>query len=239
MPTSYLPVNVGRYRRTLPADQQFGMVAIQFDNLQRILNEYKGGPHADAIVQEEMRAFGQDVLEPVFRLFAPYKEGGSEDSIYTWADRSDHIRDSLNTEWTTAGTGGMLILRARKQAAYTIRGNGSERIYPARGKNLRIELPGGQVIYRRWVGPNGANINKNWARDAWKYIELHNYINPYLERIGKRIVQYIMPSVHLPERPKFSGSPFMNNIMPVNADQARKILAGRTRPRARKASFSN
>lgn len=182
MPTNYAPpVGIGPYRPGGGA--QFGMVAFYFDELMESIAIKKTNINTAAIMDEELRAFGKDIIEPTFQMFSPYKPGGSANSLQEWQDTFEHLRDSLRTEMV----GGTLILRMRQHGVYTVRGNGDGRILPVRGRNIRIELPGGSVIYRRSVGPIGKDVLQ-WAPRAWAYIKQHEYQKPLEQRIILRVL---------------------------------------------------
>jgi hypothetical protein len=180
MPTYY---SIGDYRPTLGPNQQFGMVAFSFDEFTQSIAKLAGVANALPIIQEELRDFGQYTVAPIFRSYAPFKEGGSEEGEYEWADRYKHLRDSIRAEMR----GAELILRMRKHGVYSVKGNGEGRIYPAKGKVLRIELPGGEVIYRRWVNAYKPP-DPDWAEEAWQYIKNNNYHRVPMERIAYRIL---------------------------------------------------
>lgn len=175
-------------------NKEAGLVSLYFAGLNRkVLDEARSVADSATrrIIGEELLAFGQNILAPTYRQFAPYKQGGSEDvfrlsaeerragKTYQWKDRGDHLRDSIRAEMR----GQILTLVGRDHMRWQIDGRGE--VTPRTKKVIRIELPGGEVIYRpaaKAISPD----KLQWPKRA--YQSLLDYQIPILQqRIASRL----------------------------------------------------
>lgn len=188
-------------------DEVRGFFYFRLLGLDSLISAYHGtpdGPIASIVQREiskELELLKAD-LEETYKGYAPYKEGPWDDEYKSTSTppHGQYLRDSIQARKALKGT--TLELRMAWWGKFTTDGRGAQ---GPRGKPYRIELPGGQVIYRNFTkaaysdstsaGPagvfNAAGITgdrrQNWTKEAYDDLKKRGVFKQSAERMAQRI----------------------------------------------------
>jgi hypothetical protein len=197
---------------------------MEFDNLGTLLGPYNANrgvrlwdtTRADGLVLDELYDFGKQVVVPLYQRYAPVKEGaegtgrmapiGFQEARArakaglgggeTWHHSWPHLKDRLQPLRSRNPLG--WSLRLPWYGRLTIQGRPG---LPPRadGRPYRLELPGGQVIYRQWVGPatftdsGRPDLERmQWADRAYRQLQREGWFKRLSDNLAVRMFLEVM-----------------------------------------------
>lgn len=209
---------------------------MEFDNLGTLLGPYNANRNvrlwdsnaANALVLDELYDFGKKVVVPLYQREAPVKEGGSglftvgrEEAKSrhragfgggeTWRHAGPHLRDRIQALRSRDPLG--LTVRMPWYGRLTITGRDE---LPSRARPYRIELPGGQVIYRNRVGPatrtplgNPDYERMEWADRAYQALQKRGWFRQLADNLAVRMFLEVMYPLLTEQERRAREKPFL------------------------------